>query len=222
MTAIKICGVTSLADALAAAEAGVDLIGFNFYPASPRCIALERCAEISAQLALHFPRVLRVGVFVNLPAAEVRRCLEQGGLQLAQLHGDESPADRAACGSQAYKALRSVCENIEAYVRPGAPALLLDACVAGAYGGTGQRADWSAAAELARRAPLLLAGGLTPANVAAAIRQVRPWGVDVASGVESRPGIKDHQQIRALVAAVRAADAALAQERERNANHFGA
>jgi len=191
VTAIKICGVTSLADGLAAAEAGADLIGFNFYPASPRCIALERCAEISAQLVLHFPRVLRVGVFVNLPAAEVRHCLEQGSLQLAQLHGDESPADRAACGPQAYKALRSVCKNIEAYVRPGAPALLL-------------------------------AGGLTPANVAAAIRQVRPWGVDVASGVESRPGIKDHQQIRALVAAVRAADAALAQERERNANHFGA
>jgi phosphoribosylanthranilate isomerase len=127
------------------------------------------------------------------------------------LHGDESPKILAQLAPQAFKAFRGVPANVDVYARDEAPACLIDAAVKGAYGGTGVTADWSAAAELAERYPLLLAGGLTPDNVAAAVRQVRPWGVDVASGVEvppqlggeASPGSKDGGKIKAFVRAVR-------------------
>jgi phosphoribosylanthranilate isomerase len=199
---IKICGITSLQDALAAIEAGADYLGFNFYPDSPRSISPEACAGITKVLGREHPQVKRVGLFVNMPADQVRDILESCSLELAQLHGDEPPQELAALGGRAFKAFRGVPAGIDGYARLEAPALLVDAAVPGRYGGTGEAADWSAAAELAKRFPLFLAGGLNPENVAAALRQVKPWGVDVASGVESAPGRKDAGRVRAFIRAV--------------------
>ena len=200
---IKICGITSLQDALAAIEAGADYLGFNFYPASPRSISPGACAEISSALIREHPQVKRVGLFVNMPTDEVRAILDGCSLDLAQLHGDEPPEELAALGTRAFKAFRGVPLELDGCARPEAPALLIDAAVQGAYGGTGRTADWEGAAALAKKFPLLLAGGLNPDNVAAAVRQVRPWGVDAASGVESAPGRKDAGRMRAFVQAVR-------------------
>lgn len=212
MTVVKLCGLTSLADALQAVEAGADLLGFNFYPPSPRSITPAACARITAELRRQGARVRTVGVFVNLPPAQVSAILDACGLDLAQLHGDESPAELEALGERAFKALRpaSVNELAEAvqHYRPrtSAPAYLLDAHRPGLYGGTGQEADWSLAAGLAHEAPLLLAGGLHPGNVSAALDQVRPWGVDAASGVEITPGRKDSHKVQAFVHTVRLFD----------------
>jgi phosphoribosylanthranilate isomerase len=150
-------------------------------------------------------------VFVNSPVDEIRNILEACSLDLAQLHGDETPEILNAFDGKAFKAFRGVPHNINGFARENAPALLVDAAVKGSYGGTGVTADWSAAAELAKRYPLLLAGGLTPENVAQAVRQVRPWGVDVASGVEvpphlggkAAPGEKDASKMKAFVQAVK-------------------
>lgn len=198
MTRVKICGLTNLSDALAAAEAGADLLGFNFYPNSPRRIAPELCASIALRLRRDYPSLLLVGVFVNAPAEEIRARLEQCHLHLAQLHGDEPLSARRGLEGRAFKAFRGLPAQAEirAWLRPEPPALLLDAFVPGAYGGSGQVADWTAAAGLARLYPLLLAGGLTPQNVEQAIAQAAPWGVDVASGVEASPGLKDHAKMR--------------------------
>jgi phosphoribosylanthranilate isomerase len=193
---VKICGITNGKDALAAIEAGADMLGFNFYEKSPRYISPETCRKIM----LHLPvsQVTGVGVFVNMPPEEINLILQLTGLHLAQLSGDESPADLAALHGQAFKALRPVDEDalqadLARYTaHKGAPAWLLDAYRPGSYGGTGVTADWRLAANLAAQAPILLAGGLRPDNVAAAVAQVHPWGVDVASGVESSPGVKDH------------------------------
>ena len=153
-----------------------------------------------------------VGVFVNADVEQVGRVLAQTGLDFAQLHGDEPPALLAALPGQAYKALRPTglvdalagAERYWALGPVGGPQLLIDAYDPNAYGGTGQKADWQAAAVVARRYPgLLLAGGLSPENVAAAVQTVRPWGVDVSSGVEAAPGRKDPDRLRAFVAAVR-------------------
>jgi len=204
---IKICGIKNMEAALAAVGAGADLLGFNFHPGSPRCIDKPACAAISAEMVRLAPRVMRVGVFVNRPPREVWEVMDLCGLQLAQLSGDESLADLQALQGRAYKAVRcgaSVSPGLEAEAffearRGEAPAGLLDAAVEGKFGGTGKRADWAQAAELARQAPLLLAGGLNPGNVEAAIRQVHPWGVDVASGVEASPGVKDPEKMRKFV-----------------------
>lgn len=217
MTKIKICGITTLNDALAAAELGADLLGFNFYPKSPRYLAPETCREMTAVLRQTYPRLTLVGVFVNAPVAETRAILETCQLDLAQLHGDETPEILAELGSRAFKAIRlsaseSVDESVFAFVSvpqsvsPLSPALLVDAAVKGLYGGSGVTTDWAKAAELSQRIPLLLAGGLTPGNVAQAIEQVRPWGVDTASGVESSPGVKDAVRMRDFAAAVREMD----------------
>src|SRR5689334_19735791 len=203
---IKICGITSLEDARAAIDAGADYLGFNFYPPSPRSITPEKCAQISAVLGKDHPQVQLVGVFVNMPVAEVKTILADCALRMAQFHGDESPGMLAALSGRAFKAFRGVPVDVTGYARGEAPALLIDASVQSAYGGTGVTADWSAAAELAKRFPLFLAGGLTAANVAEAVRQVRPWGVDTASGVESAPGKKDTAKMRAFVAEVRRAE----------------
>jgi phosphoribosylanthranilate isomerase len=150
-----------------------------------------------------YGQITYVGVFVNAPAEEIRATIDTCGLNLAQLHGDE-PADLVqSFHGRAYKAFRGVPQNVMGFAREGAPSLLIDASVKGSYGGTGTIADWSAAAELAIHYPILLAGGLTPENVAEAVRRVHPWGVDVASGVESSPGVKDPVKMRAFVQAVR-------------------
>jgi phosphoribosylanthranilate isomerase len=204
MTKVKICGITIIDDALAAMDAGADMIGFNFYPKSPRYIDVGQCRDIMAVMR-KYGHITFVGVFVNASAQEVRATVETAALSLAQLHGDETPEMVRSLHGKAFKAFRGVPQNIKGFVRNDAPAFLLDASVKGAYGGTGKTADWSAAAELAKQYPLLLAGGLTPENVADAIKQVNPWGVDVASGVESVPGKKDFAKMKAFVSAVRSA-----------------
>lgn len=206
MTYIKICGITSLEDAHAAIAAGADYLGFNFYPPSPRSLAPEACAEITSVLRREHPQVQLVGVFVNMPVEQVKAIMATCSLRMAQFHGDEAPGMLAALGGRAFKAFRGVPVNVTGYARGEAPALLIDASVPGAYGGTGATADWSAAAKLARQFPLLLAGGLTAENVGEAVRQVRPWGVDTASGVESAPGKKDAGKMKAFVTQVQRAE----------------
>ena len=208
MTVIKICGLTNVEDALVAATAGAELLGFILYPKSPRYVAPVLVREVIAQVrATIQPAPTCVGVFVNTPADEVAQILDETGLDLAQLHGDEAPSVVAALQGRAYKALRprkieEAVTSVERFlpVTMGAgPHLLVDAWDPHAYGGTGQTGDWQIAAAIAGRVPrLLLAGGLTAANVASAVEQVRPWGVDVASGVEASPGKKDHAAVRAF------------------------
>ncbi len=202
MTKIKICGIKTFNDALAAMHAGADLIGFNFYPKSPRYIDVGTCRDIMSVMR-RYGHVLYVGVFVNASIEEIRATLDTCGLSLAQLHGDETPEMLNVLDGRAFKAFRGAPENINGFGKKDAPALLVDAAVKGSYGGTGVTTDWSAASELASKYPLLLAGGLNPENVAEAVRQVNPWGVDVASGVESEPGVKDAAKISAFVKAVR-------------------
>jgi phosphoribosylanthranilate isomerase len=213
MTKVKICGITTYEDALFCIEAGADMLGFNFYPLSTRYLPPPDCALIVARLRAHTRSALMVGVFVNAPLPEMLRIMERCSLDNAQLSGDE-PADcLAAFEGRAFKALRpqrleNAFVEAEAYARPGVPpALLVDAAVPGAYGGTGQSGDWEIARALAHHDPLLLAGGLNPGNVRQAIETVHPWGVDVASGVEASPGRKDPQKVIAFLQAVRAQDA---------------
>ena len=203
MTVIKFCGIKTLSDALAAIDAGADYLGFNFYPKSVRFIGEEACAEITSVLKREYPNIKLVGVFVNSPVDEIKHILEACSLDLAQLHGDETSEMLAAFDGIAFKAFRGVPKFVNGFAREQAPALLVDAAVKGAYGGTGVTTDWPAAMELAKRYPLLLAGGLNPENVAEAVWQVRPWGVDVASGVESAPGEKDASRMKAFVRAVK-------------------
>ena len=202
MTKIKICGIKTANDALAALDAGADMLGFNFYPKSPRYIDPGKCRDIMSVMR-RYGHITYVGVFVNASIADVRATIETCGLNLAQLHGDESSEMLKSLNGKAFKALRGIPRKVDGFTRADTPALLIDAAVKDAYGGTGIKADWSAAAELAKQYPLLLAGGLTPENVAEAVRQVRPWGVDVASGVESSPGLKDVSKMKAFVKAVR-------------------
>lgn len=189
-------------DALAAINAGADYLGFNFYPKSLRFIEEETCAQITSVLKKEHPNIKLVGVFVNSSVDEVKNILEICSLDLAQLHGDESPEIFAQLVPRAFKAFRGIPSDITGYERNEAPALLVDAAVKGMYGGSGATADWSVAEELAKQYPLLLAGGLTSENVADAVRQVKPWGVDVASGVESGSGVeKDASKMKAFVQA---------------------
>ena len=203
MTKIKICGVKTLSDALAAIEAGTDYLGFNFYPKSVRFIEKDACAEITSVLKRKHSHIKLVGVFVNSSVEEVKGILNTCSLDLAQLHGDETPEIFAQLEPNAFKAFRGIPSDVTGYERGDAPALLVDAAVKGVYGGSGVIADWSAAAELAKRYPLLLAGGLTPENVAEAVGRVKPWGVDSASGVESSAGEKDAGKMKAFVQAVK-------------------
>lgn len=202
MTKIKICGIKTVTDALAAMDAGADLIGFNFYRKSPRYVEVGMCRNIMS-VVRQVGRVVCVGVFVNASVGEIHATMETLGLSLAQLHGDETPEMLGALEGRAFKAFRGIPENQDDFARQSAPAFLVDASVKGVYGGSGVTADWEGAAELAKKYPLLLAGGLTPENVAGAVRQVRPWGVDVASGVESAPGEKDAEKMKAFVQAIK-------------------
>ena len=198
---IKICGVTTLEDSLAAVEAGADMLGFNFYPPSSRYLPQAVCREIVDALKRRSISTIRVGVFVNASLHEIDRIMAACSLDLAQLSGNEPAEHLQFLGDRAFKALRPASsselnEIIRVYPeRAHPPAWLVDANHPGSYGGSGQKADWQLAAGLAAQAPILLAGGLTPENITAAVTQVRPWGVDVASGVESSPGRKDRQKM---------------------------
>jgi len=202
---IKICGITNDEDALAAIDAGADLLGFNFYPRSPRYIQPRSAVRLVAALRRRSSPVQMVGVFVNSPPEAISAILEACGLDLAQLSGDEPPETLARLNGRAFKALRlkdqgDLAGSLQRYPpHPGAPAYLVDAYRPGEFGGTGQTADWSLARSLAEGYPILLAGGLTPENVADAIQQVHPWGVDVASGVETSPGRKDPARLAAFI-----------------------
>ena len=202
MTKIKICGIKTVTDARAAMDAGGDLIGFNFYPKSPRYVDVGMCRNIMSVMR-QIGKVTCVGVFVNASIAEILATMDTLGLNLAQLHGDETPEMLKALNGKALKAFRGIPSTIDGFERQEAPAFLVDAAVKGVYGGSGVTADWDGAAELAKKYPLLLAGGLTPENVAAAVSRVQPWGVDVASGVESALGEKDARKMKAFVKAVK-------------------
>ncbi len=199
MTRIKICGIKTLSDARTAADAGADLLGFNFYPKSPRFIEAQGCAGIAYVLKKEYPSIQLIGVFVNSSIEEINKTMQLCNLDLAQLHGDETADIASALDGKAFKAFHGIPAEVERFARNESPAFLVDASVKGVYGGSGVTTDWKGAAELAKRYPLLLAGGLNPENVAGAVRQVKPWGVDVASGVETIPGRKDAAKIKAFV-----------------------
>jgi phosphoribosylanthranilate isomerase len=207
MALVKICGITNPDDALAAVEAGAGLIGFNFYPKSPRYVSPTDARRIVEQLP---ERVMGVGVFVNEDAEGVARIASEAGVAAVQLHGDETPEFCAGLrGLSIIKALR-VGEDfsVEDAARFETDAVLLDAYVKDLRGGTGHTFDWTIARrtrEVVRR--LVLAGGLTPENVAAAVESVRPYAVDVCSGVETAPGRKSFQLMRRFVEAVREGEA---------------
>jgi phosphoribosylanthranilate isomerase len=209
MTRIKICGITNLEDARAACEAGVDAIGLNFYPRSPRALSVEIAGNLRASI---LACVQVFGVFVDAAADEVAKIFRDVRLDALQLHGDESPATVAQLARIApvFKALR-VGPDFSAFTLenyPGVTGFLFDSADAraGQYGGTGRLADWGVAQQAARSHKVILAGGLNAENVAAAILRVRPYGVDVASGVEASPGAKDHSQLRDFVREARRAD----------------
>jgi phosphoribosylanthranilate isomerase len=194
---VKICGITRLEDALAAVAGGAQAIGFVFWPASPRCVGVETARAIVAALpALVTPG----GVFVNQPADEVNEVADRVGLGAVQLHGDETVDDAARIGRPVLKAfaIGDATRAEDADRWPDRVRLLLDVQDPARRGGTGRTIDWTRAAAVAARRQVLLAGGLTPDNVAEAVARVRPLGIDVSSGVESAPGIKDHRRLRAL------------------------
>ena len=201
MVEVKICGLTSPDDALRCVEAGADAIGLNFWPGSPRCIDVRNARYIVEAAGDH---VQMVGVFVAFNLSQVREILTETGVQWAQLHGQEPPELVAALLPKAYKAIGVEDGSAVALARtyPGEH-LLLDASVPGVPGGTGRTFDWAIAAEVAKERKLTLAGGLHPGNVARAVTVVRPFRVDVASGVESEPGRKDPELVRRFVEAAK-------------------
>jgi phosphoribosylanthranilate isomerase len=204
-TRVKICGITNLADAQAAVEAGADALGFIFYEKSPRRMTIPAVAEISKQLP---PFIMRVGVFVNAPEELVKRAIGECGLGLLQFHGEEPPEFCTRFGLMSMKAFRiRDAESLKELPKYPTEAWLLDAYSAENLGGTGEKFNWDLAVEAQKFGnPVFLAGGLTPENVAAAIRKVQPFGVDVSSGVESTLGKKDHAKVRAFIANVRQAE----------------
>jgi phosphoribosylanthranilate isomerase len=202
---VKICGITNHDDAAAAVDAGADALGFVFYRKSPRYAEPQVVKGIVAGLP---PLVLPVGVFVNEELKIVRDLMDSCGLALAQLHGDESAGYCETLGRPVIKAIRlkdraSLLALAEYKGRAQVRGFLLDAFARDTYGGTGQTTDWSIAAQIATSVTVILAGGLTPDNVATAVRTVKPYAVDVSSGVEAGPGKKDHEKIRAFVQAVK-------------------
>lgn len=204
-TAVKICGITRIEDALAAARCGAHAIGLVFYRPSPRYVAPDRARDIIRALP---PFVTAVGLFVDAPAQEVRAVLAQAPVSLLQFHGAESPAFCRQFRLPYMKGVRVKAEvNLLQYAHDyhDAQALLLDALVDGAHGGTGTTFDWSLVPGTLRL-PIVLSGGLTADNVAEAIRAVHPWAVDVSSGVEAEKGIKDVAKIAAFISGVRNAD----------------
>ena len=204
MVSVKICGITSVEDAQAAVAAGADALGFVFYPPSPRYVTPEQARQIIRRLP---PFITTVGLFVDVPATTVHDIAGRCGLDRIQLHGRETPEFCRLIAPPVIKAFRiknaSSLANLPDYE---VSAFLLDAYVEGALpGGTGASFAWELAAQAKPYGPVILAGGLTPENVAAAIVQIRPYGVDVSSGVEQFPGVKDHTKVRHFIACAKAA-----------------
>jgi len=200
---VKICGITNVPDAIAATEAGADVLGFVFHEKSPRFLTIEAAAQIIRELP---PQVLKAGVFVNSPKDVVTRAAQECGLNLLQFHGEETPEYCLQFGLPSIKEFRirdaASLESLPAYKTH---AWLLDAYSPSQRGGTGETFNWALAAEAPKPGrPIFLAGGLTPENVSDAIRQVRPYGVDVSSGVEKAPRFKDHAKLKAFIEAAKA------------------
>ncbi len=199
---VKICGITRLEDALAAVRLGADALGFNFWPRSKRYLPPAEARAIVRRLP---PLVTAVGVFVDPTRDEVVRAVEASGVYVAQLHGDEPPELCLSLPVPVLKAIRVVDNNsLAALASYEVRGFVLDTPSSG-YGGSGRTFNWSLVAEVARELPIVLAGGLTPENVGEAVRTLRPWAVDVASGVESSPGVKDPEKMRRFIENVRGA-----------------
>lgn len=224
MAHVKICGITNLEDGRAAAEAGADLIGFIFYPPSPRWVTAERARAIRAALRAQGFAAQTVGVFVNEPLAHIREVIKAAELDFVQLHGQEAP-DMVHELENSYQTLQprdlDTAWRLMAHYRSGLrhsngsprlPALLVDSPPAQLPGGNGNVGDWSVARAVAAEFPILLAGGLTCQNVSSAIASVQPWGVDVSSGVERAPGIKDHARVREFIMRAKQGTPELARE----------
>ena len=203
-TKVKICGLTSVADGQAAAAAGADMVGLMFYAGSPRSVTLAQAAAISHSLP---PFVLRVGVFANPDEAQVMEAIAACGLNLLQFHGDEPSDFCTQFGVMSLKALRvRDAASLQTLANFHTDAFLLDACSPAGLGGTGEKFNWDLAIGAQKFGkPIFLAGGLTPENVADAVRRVRPVAGDVSSGGESAPGKKDPAKVRAVITAVRTA-----------------
>lgn len=202
MIRLKVCGITSLADAMTAIDCGAEYLGFNFYPPSPRYLLPESAAQIIRQLPAH---IITVGIFVNEPTPdEVNKIMQSSRVQMAQLHGDEDAEFCAQLGAErVIKALRISPDFLPRTAQHyPAAAILLDAYDKQLYGGTGKTANWQVAREVAGLCRTFLAGGLAPDNVVSAVQAVNPFAVDVNSGVESAPGKKDVSKLRALRSAL--------------------
>ena len=201
MVRVKICGITNLEDALCAVEHGTDALGFIFHPRSPRYVSPGQASEIIRALP---PFVAPVGVFVNEARDRLEATVASAGLRVIQLHGDEPPE---ACLGHSVPVIRALrvgqrfdLASLKAYP---VDTFLLDTQVKGAYGGTGETFDWEVARVVASRVRVVLAGGLSPDNVAEAIRVARPYAVDAISGVEAEPGRKDHEKLAAFLGAAK-------------------
>jgi phosphoribosylanthranilate isomerase len=203
-TRVKICGITNADDAQAAIEAGADALGFVFYEKTPRHVTLKTAAEISRTIPAF---VMRVGLFVNAPPDFILRAIADCGLTMLQFHGDETPEFCGQFGLMTMKAFRMHGpETLNELPKYQTDAYLLDAYSSTTLGGTGETFNWDLAVEAQKFGkPIFLAGGLTPENVGDAIRKVHPFGVDVSSGVESAPGIKDHAKVKSFITAAKAA-----------------
>lgn len=200
-TQIKICGITNIEDALQAVEAGADALGFVFYEKSPRFVTPHDVQRIIAELP---PFVTTVGLFVNEPIPRIRRTMAAARLDVVQLHGDEQPEDCLIEPLRVIKGLRvKDATSLDGVDQYEVSALLLDAWCDEAYGGSGKQFDWQLAKRLTAKQPLILAGGLNPENIVDAVRQVNPYAVDVSSGVEAKPGKKDHQKVAEFICRVR-------------------
>ncbi|HYN07903.1 MAG TPA: phosphoribosylanthranilate isomerase [Vicinamibacterales bacterium] len=200
---IKVCGITRAEDASEAVRLGAAALGFVFWPKSPRVLSVRAARDIAAGVPL---LVARIGVFVDAPADEVARIADEVGLDGVQLHGDERVDRYERVKSRLIKAVSLETDEdvARAATLPAHVTTLVDAADRVRRGGTGRVADWSQAAALASRRPVILAGGLTPENVGEAVRAVRPWALDVSSGVETAPGIKSRERLEAFFAAVAA------------------
>lgn len=204
MTEIKVCGITNVEDALFAAACGADAVGFIFHAPSPRYVLPKTARQIIASLPAG---IVKVGVFVNRDPDEVRRIAEDCGIDLIQLHGDEPPEYcRRLPPERIIKAVSPrTPEEIRALAAYDVRAFLMDARDRGLYGGTGKRADWGLAAKLGKEHPLILAGGLGEENIGEALGAVAPRALDINSGAERAPGLKDHERLRRIIAIIRKA-----------------
>jgi phosphoribosylanthranilate isomerase len=199
---VKVCGMTNLKDALVAVEEGADAVGFIFYKKSPRSVTMKIVREIILELP---PFVDTVGVFVDETAEQINKIADSCNLDMIQLHGDESPTFCKRIRRRVIKAFRvKDMQSVKKLSSFQVSGFLLDTFSKDLHGGTGKVFDWNLALPAKKFGPIIMAGGLTPNNVQQAIRQVRPYGVDVCSGVESEPGIKDHKKIKAFLKNVKA------------------